>query len=165
MLATQLNSLITDGQIDEYCVIRVNKHNCNNMQGKKVIIILELDILRSGAQVGQKIGSPVPIQQDGTINENDKKAQESMKKTRKSTEDESNDGQPASDELKVNKSLLECNVCLEVPSSNPIYQCRNGHLFCKECHSKLQECPVCRQGKKQLGNVICLIAQKILDKE
>jgi len=96
MLATQLNSLITDGQIDEYCVIRVNKHNCNNMQGKKVIIILELDILRSGAQVGQKIGSPVPIQQDGTINENDKKAQESMKKARKSTEDESNDGQPAS---------------------------------------------------------------------
>ena len=94
MLATQLNSLITDGQIDEYCVIRVNKHSCNNMQGKKVIIILELDILRSGAQVGQKIGTPVPIQQDGSVNENDRK--ESMKQARKSTEDESNNGQPAS---------------------------------------------------------------------
>jgi len=94
MLATQLNSLITDGQIDEYCVIRVNKHSCNNMQGKKVIIILELDILRSGAQVGQKIGTPVPIQQDGSVNENDRK--ESMKRARKSTEDESNNGQPAS---------------------------------------------------------------------
>ena len=70
MLATQLNSLITDNQIDELCVIRVNKHSCNNMQGKKVIIILELDILRSGAQVGQKIGTPVPIQQDGTVNKN-----------------------------------------------------------------------------------------------
>ena len=164
MLSTQLKSLITDGQIDEYCIIRVNKYNCyNNIQGKKAIIIRELDILRSGAEVGQKIGTPVPIQRDGTVNEDDKK--ESMKKASKSTEDESNDGQPASDELKVNKSLLECNVCLEVPSSNPIYQCRNGHLFCKKCHSKLQECPVCRQGKSQLGNVICLIAQKILDKE
>ena len=65
--------------------------------------------------------------------------------------------------LKFNESLLECTVCLEVPSSNPIYQCRNGHLFCKECHSKLQECPVCRQGKSQLGTVRCLIAQKILE--
>merc|ERR1712141_289198 len=65
--------------------------------------------------------------------------------------------------LKFNESLLECTVCLEVPSSNPIYQCKNGHLYCKECHSKLQECPVCRQGKSQLGNVRCLIVQKILE--
>ena len=93
MLATQLNSLITDGHIDEYCVIRVNKHSY--MRGKRVVIILEeLDILRSGAQVGQKIGTPVPIQQDGSVNENDRK--ESMKQARKSTEDESNNGQPAS---------------------------------------------------------------------
>ena len=90
---------------------------------------------------------------------------ESMKKAIKSTEDESNDGQPASDELKVNKSLLECNVCLEVPSSNPIYQCRNGHLYCKECHPKLQECSVCQEGKDQLGKIICLLAQKLLEKE
>ena len=95
MLSTQLKSLITDGQIDEYCIIRVNKYNCyNNIQGKKAIIIRELDILRSGAEVGQKIGTPVPIQQDGSVNENDRK--ESMKQARKSTEDESNNGQPAS---------------------------------------------------------------------
>ena len=65
--------------------------------------------------------------------------------------------------LKFNASLLECVVCLEVPSSNPIFQCRNGHLYCKECHPKLLECPLCRQGKLQLGNVKCLIAQKILE--
>ena len=65
--------------------------------------------------------------------------------------------------LKFNASLLECVVCLEVPSSNPIFQCRNGHLYCKECHPKLLECPLCRQGRLQLGNVKCLIAQKILE--
>ena len=65
--------------------------------------------------------------------------------------------------LKFNELLLECNVCLEVPSSNPIFQCRNGHLYCKECHPKLHECPLCRQGRGQLGNVKCLIAQKILE--
>ena len=68
-------------------------------------------------------------------------------------------------DLKFNESILdrkdlECNVCLEVPSSNPIYQCKNGHLFCKKCHQKIIECPVCQQGKLQLGNVTCLIAQK-----
>ena len=70
---------------------------------------------------------------------------------------------PLKRNLKFNESLLECGVCLEVPSSSPIYQCRNGHLYCKECHPKLQECPVCRQGRFQLGNVRCLIAQKILE--
>ena len=74
--------------------------------------------------------------------------------------------------LKFNASLLECVVCLEVPSSNPIFQCRNGHHYCKECHpkllcfmisSKLHECPLCQQERGQLGNVKCLIAQKILE--
>ena len=103
-------------------------------------------------------------QQDGMlINEDDK--MESMKKASKSTEDESNNGQPASEERKFNESLLECTVCLEVPSSNPIYQCRNGHLYCKECHPKLQECSVCQEGKDQLGKIICLLAQKLLEKE
>ena len=89
------------------------------MQGKKVIIILELDILRSGAQVGQKIGSPVPIQQDGSVNENDKK--ESMKQARKSTEDESNDGQPASKKpfqqvCIIFKKIIQC--CCNAISCN-----------------------------------------------
>ena len=65
-------------------------------------------------------------------------------------------------------SLLECVVCLEVPSSNPIFQCRNGHHYCKECHpkllcfmisSKLHECPLCQQER----DVKCLIAQKVLE--
>ena len=73
MLATQLNNLVSDNVLEEFCVIRVNKYQCNNIQGKKVIIILELDILKSGASVGQKIGDPIPINNDGTVNENERK--------------------------------------------------------------------------------------------
>lgn len=37
-------------------------------QGKKVIVILELDVLTPGSEVGQKIGQPVTINADGTVN-------------------------------------------------------------------------------------------------
>ena len=107
MLATQLNSLITDGHIDEYCVIRVNKHSY--MRGKRVVIILEeLDILRSGAQVGQKIGTPVRIQQDWTGSVNEKGKKEAMKQAHKSSEDNSSKSQPASKKIyvgRINKYL------------------------------------------------------------
>lgn len=73
MLATQLNTLVTDNVIDEYSIITAKRINCNVMQGKKVIIILEAEVLRPGSQVGQKIGSPVPIAADGSVAENDMK--------------------------------------------------------------------------------------------
>ena len=43
------------------------------------------------------------------------------------------------------KDLLECPVCFETIDSIPIYQCRNGHVVCKNCHPKLETCPICRQ--------------------
>ena len=43
------------------------------------------------------------------------------------------------------KELLECPVCFETIDSVPIYQCRNGHVVCKNCHPKLETCPICRQ--------------------
>lgn len=90
MLATQLNNLVEDKVVDEYCIVRVNKLQCNNMQGKKVIIILEMDVLQSGAQVGHKIGSPIAINADGSVSENDRKAaQQAGKRTGEEAE-----GQP-----------------------------------------------------------------------
>ena len=73
MLATQLNDMITEGRLPEYTIIRVNKLQCNTMQGKKVIIILGADVIRSGSQVGQRLGTPVAINADGTVSENDRK--------------------------------------------------------------------------------------------
>ena len=43
------------------------------------------------------------------------------------------------------KDLLECPVCFETIDSIPIYQCRNGHVVCKDCHPKLETCPICRE--------------------
>ena len=63
--------------------------------------------------------------------------------------------------ISVEEVEFECNVCLEVPKSSPIFQCQEGHIFCNVCHPRLrQQCPVC--GKGNLGNIKCLIAQKIL---
>ena len=43
------------------------------------------------------------------------------------------------------KDLLECPVCFETIDSVPIDQCRNGHVVCKNCHPKLETCPICRE--------------------
>lgn len=55
--------------------------------------------------------------------------------------------------------ILECPVCLEVPTSTPIYRCDNGHILCKECRKKLTTCPECRI---RLGNKRCLTSEKIV---
>jgi len=67
MLATQLNGLIHEEKLKEHCIFKVNKFQVNNMQGKKVIIVLDLEVLQDGTEVGEKIGSPVAINADGTI--------------------------------------------------------------------------------------------------
>jgi hypothetical protein len=48
----QANEMILNNQLTEYSVVRVNRHLCNNMQGKKVIVILELEVLQAGSEVG-----------------------------------------------------------------------------------------------------------------
>merc|ERR1712117_114927 len=43
-------------------------------------------------------------------------------------------------------TLFECSICQELAICE-IYQCRNGHLTCHDCFSKLPRpilCPVCR---------------------
>ena len=56
-------------------------------------------------------------------------------------------------------SILQCPVCLEVPTSPPIYRCDNGHILCKECKAKLSYCPECRM---KLGDKRCLTSEKIV---
>ena len=45
------------------------------------------------------------------------------------------------DELADN---LECPVCNTVSTTFSFLQCKNGHLVCEGCFSKLSVCPVCR---------------------
>ena len=42
------------------------------------------------------------------------------------------------------RDLLECPVCMETIKSVPVYQCANGHVVCKDCIEKLNNCPICR---------------------
>jgi len=69
MLATQLNSLIHEKQLEMYTIIKVKKHICNQVAGqtKKVVIILDLEVMTPGSEVRSKIGNPVQIGSDGTV--------------------------------------------------------------------------------------------------
>lgn len=62
MLATQLNGKVASGEISQNCVIQMNRFVCNTVQdNKKVLIILDLTVLQTGADVGQRIGDPQPF--------------------------------------------------------------------------------------------------------
>ena len=69
MLATQLNPMIHNNQLVPFTIIKVKKHICNQVgqQTKKVVVILEVEILTPGDQVGAKLGNPVQIGSDGKI--------------------------------------------------------------------------------------------------
>ncbi|KAH7889519.1 hypothetical protein F5I97DRAFT_1995013 [Phlebopus sp. FC_14] len=58
MLATQLNELVTNGQIMKNTVVVVDKLTCNFVQDKRLIIILDLHVL---SREEEKIGSPVAV--------------------------------------------------------------------------------------------------------
>lgn len=58
MLATQLNALITDNQIQLNSLVRLNDFICNNLQSKRILIILNLDVV---AQLPARVGNPVGI--------------------------------------------------------------------------------------------------------
>ena len=40
---------------------------------------------------------------------------------------------------------LECPVCLNIPREVPIPSCPAGHIVCKTCKPKVQECPTCKR--------------------
>ena len=52
------------------------------------------------------------------------------------------------------KGLLECPNCNETIKSTPIHQCTNGHVVCKNCITKLENCPNCRNDSKIARNLI-----------
>ena len=52
------------------------------------------------------------------------------------------------------KLILECPVCSEPNRSAPIHQCANGHVVCKNCITKLEHCPICRNNSKLARNLI-----------
>ena len=61
---------------------------------------------------------------------------------------------------KLNEDL-QCPVCLKIPRKTPIYQCKSGHIHCKECHPKLTKCPICRSTKLSTR---ALMTEKLIER-
>ncbi|KAJ8312756.1 hypothetical protein KUTeg_010129 [Tegillarca granosa] len=66
MLATQLNSLMETGEMDNLSIIQVDKYLCNTIQGdRRVMILLDVAVLSRGEDVGQRIGNPQQYKSTG----------------------------------------------------------------------------------------------------
>ncbi|KAF7666787.1 hypothetical protein LDENG_00091630 [Lucifuga dentata] len=61
MLSTQLNCLAEDNQLAPFCICVIKKHVTNLLKdGRRIIVILEIDIIKSAEQTSGRIGDPVP---------------------------------------------------------------------------------------------------------
>lgn len=66
MLATQLNSMVTSGELSEFSILKIKRHIISNLTdrtkgSKQVMILIDLVVMVSGDTVGVKIGDPKPI--------------------------------------------------------------------------------------------------------
>ncbi|XP_070587737.1 replication protein A 70 kDa DNA-binding subunit [Erythrolamprus reginae] len=61
MLATQLNSLVDDESLTANAVCQINRFIVNTLKdGRRVVVLMEMEVLRPGHAVPAKIGNPVP---------------------------------------------------------------------------------------------------------
>ncbi|XP_019904002.2 replication protein A 70 kDa DNA-binding subunit isoform X2 [Esox lucius] len=61
LLATQLNSLYEENHLAPYCVCMLKKSFTNTLKdGRRVVVVLDLEVVRSAGEVGGKIGTPTP---------------------------------------------------------------------------------------------------------
>jgi replication factor A1 len=59
MLATQLNHYVESGSLATNCLVQLNECLCNTVSNKRIVIVLQLEVL--GAGPGEAIGSPVNV--------------------------------------------------------------------------------------------------------
>ena len=56
---------------------------------------------------------------------------------------------------------VKCPVCLEVPTSGPMYSCSNGHLVCESCYQGTNsDCSMCRT---RMFKNVSLLAKTVLE--
>nr|XP_033778336.1 replication protein A 70 kDa DNA-binding subunit [Geotrypetes seraphini]XP_033778337.1 replication protein A 70 kDa DNA-binding subunit [Geotrypetes seraphini] len=66
MLATQLNSVVEEERLKANCICQLNRSIVNTLKdGRRVIIVMDLEVLKSAEMVGGKIGNPVPFNEAG----------------------------------------------------------------------------------------------------
>jgi len=76
MLATQLNGMVSSGEINEFSILKIKRHIISSLTdrskgSKQVMILIDLAVMVPGDMVGSKIGDPKPIiDNSGQIVEN-----------------------------------------------------------------------------------------------
>ncbi|CAM1500729.1 Fc.00g098910.m01.CDS01 [Cosmosporella sp. VM-42] len=60
MLATQANHVVHDGKLVRGCLVRVKQYTPNNLKGKHILVILDLEVIES-LGVHEKIGQPSAV--------------------------------------------------------------------------------------------------------
>jgi len=75
MLATQHNQRIHSKELEMFTILKLTRVLCNRSSENssvnlRVIVVLEFDVVASGAEVGYKIGSPVAMASDGSAPNN-----------------------------------------------------------------------------------------------
>ncbi|EEQ86233.1 hypothetical protein RJZ56_004116 [Blastomyces dermatitidis] len=70
MLATQANHYVTSGQLVRGCFVRLKSFQANMVKGKRILIILDLEVLERLGICEKKIGEPQPL--DAKQEEQDK---------------------------------------------------------------------------------------------
>uniref|UniRef100_A0A1B0CNK6 Replication protein A subunit n=1 Tax=Lutzomyia longipalpis TaxID=7200 RepID=A0A1B0CNK6_LUTLO len=70
MLTSQLNYMFKEGSLADFSIFRLKRFNTSNIPtkpensiGRRVIVLLDIEILTPGGQVGVKIGNPVALEQ------------------------------------------------------------------------------------------------------
>ncbi|XP_061538402.1 replication protein A 70 kDa DNA-binding subunit isoform X1 [Phycodurus eques] len=67
MLCTQLNCMAEDNQLSPNCIVLLKRHVTNILKdGRRVVIILEIEVLTPAADINGRIGNPTPYS-DGQI--------------------------------------------------------------------------------------------------
>ena len=81
MLASSLNNLIHEKQLEPFTIIKVKKNMFNSISGeaKAIFVILELEILSPGSVVGGKIGNPQQIGAEQSTKSRNSEDQEANK--------------------------------------------------------------------------------------
>ncbi|NXC31859.1 RFA1 protein, partial [Campylorhamphus procurvoides] len=61
MLATQLNPLVEEERLSARCICQVNRFIVNSLKdGRRVVILMDLNVLKTADEVGGNIGNPQP---------------------------------------------------------------------------------------------------------
>ncbi|KAH6986021.1 hypothetical protein BKA56DRAFT_516451 [Ilyonectria sp. MPI-CAGE-AT-0026] len=60
MLATQANRHVHDGKLVRGCFVRVKQYTPNNLKGKNILVILDLEVIES-LGIQEKVGEPVAV--------------------------------------------------------------------------------------------------------